>query len=100
VSGQPVYRFTAELWPWETRRDLWTFVTLPDDASEDVATIGAGLGRGFRSVPVRVRIGTTTWRTSVFPLGDGYVLPVKRAVRDANGLDLGDEVAVELELLL
>jgi Domain of unknown function (DUF1905) len=100
VTDHPVYEFTAELWPWEVRRDLWTFVTLPEDASEEVGTIGAGLGRGFRSVPVRVRIGTVTWRTSVFPLGDAYVLPVKRAIRDANGVDVGDEVAVELELLL
>ncbi len=100
MTDQPVYEFTAELWPWEVRRDLWTFVTLPEHASEEVAVIGEGLRRGFGAVPVRVRIGTMTWRTSVFPLRDSYVLPVKRAVRDANQLDLGDEVAVELEVLL
>ncbi len=102
VPEQLVYEFTASLWPWEVRRDLWTFVTLPDDASEEVTVIGEGLRRGFGAVPVKVRIGTVTWRTSVFPMGakGPYVLPVKRAVRDANRVDVGDEVAVWLEVLL
>jgi Domain of unknown function (DUF1905) len=100
VTGAPVYEFTAELWPWEVRRDLWTFVTLPVDASEEVTAIGEGLHRGFGAVPVRVRMGAVTWRTSVFPLNGAYVLPVKRAVRDANRVDVGDEVAVWIEVLL
>ena len=98
MTGPPVYEFTAELWPREVRRDLWTFVTLPDDASEEVAAIGEGLRRGFGAVPVLVRIGPRTWRTSVFPLNGAYVLPVKRAVREANEVDVGDEVAVRIEV--
>ncbi|WP_286277949.1 DUF1905 domain-containing protein [Naasia aerilata] len=96
------YEFTAALWPWEVRRDLWTFVSLPDRASAEIAEFADGLTRGFGSVPVRVRIGTMTWRTSVFPggTGGGYVLPVKRAVREANGVEVGDEVAVSLEVLV
>jgi hypothetical protein len=102
MSEQPVYEFRAELWPWQTRRDLWTFVTVPDDASEEIAVLGEGMRRGFGSVPVRVRVGTTTWRTSVFPQSSAgpYVLPVKRAVREANDVDVGDEVDVWLEVLL
>ncbi len=102
MTDQPVYEFTAELWPWEVRRDLWTFVTLPDDASEEIGMLTEGMRRGFGAVPVLVRIGTTTWRTSVFPQNSSgpYVLPVKRAVRDANRLEVGDEVAVSLEVLL
>ncbi|HAQ9640081.1 TPA: DUF1905 domain-containing protein, partial [Enterococcus faecium] len=42
-----------------------------------------------------------TFATSVFPLGDdnAYALPVKRAVRDAEGVAVGDTVAVRLRLL-
>jgi hypothetical protein len=102
VPADLEYEFTASLWPWEVRRDLWTFVTLPARASAEIAEFTDGLNRGFGSVPVRVRIGATTWRTSVFPQGAGgpYVLPVKRAVRTANRVDVGDEVAVRLEVLV
>ena len=37
---------------------------------------------------VEVTLGTSTWRTSVFPdKARGYVLPVKSAVRRREGLD-------------
>jgi len=95
------YVFDAELWVWEARRtDSWTFVSLPADVSEEIRELTAGPRRGFGAVRVRVRVGATTWRTSIFP-GDGgrYVLPVKRAVRKAESLDPGDVATVALELL-
>ncbi|GAA0901302.1 DUF1905 domain-containing protein [Virgisporangium ochraceum] len=96
------YFFEAELWVWDARRDeTWTFVSLPADASEDIRELSEGTRRGFGSVPVRVSIGTSTWRTSVFPDGvrGVYVLPVKRAVRRAEGLDAGDVASVTVELV-
>lgn len=92
--------FEAELWVWDARRaDTWTFVSLPADASD---AIGARVGprRGFGSVRVRVTVGATTWQTSIFPDSErGYVLPVKRAVRAAEGLDPGDTATVRVELV-
>ena len=48
--------------------------------------------RGFGSVRVEVTLGETTWRTSVFPEAASgcFVLPVKKAVRRAEGVDPGD----------
>jgi uncharacterized protein DUF1905 len=91
--------FTAALWPWKPEGG-WFFVTLPPDAAEAVRERPRP-PRGFGSVRVRAAIGATTWTTSVFPdSGSGsYVLPVKKAVRRAEGLDDGDEVQVELDLL-
>jgi Domain of unknown function (DUF1905) len=42
-----------------------------------------------------------TWRTSIFPdsARKAYVLPVKRAVRTAEGLAAGDTAAVTVELV-
>jgi hypothetical protein len=48
---------------------------------------------------VHVRIGSSEFDTSIFPSDDSYVLPVKRAVRDREGIDRGDPVAVELEVV-
>ena len=54
----------------------------------------------FGSVRVEASVGATTWRTSVFPdKVRGYVLPVKAAVRRAEGLDVGDDVTVSLVVL-
>jgi hypothetical protein len=96
-----VFEFEAELWVWEARRDDgWTFVSLPVDASEEIREI-TGPRRGFGAVRVQVRVGATTWRTSVFPdsAREVYVLPVKKAVRTAESLGVGDVARVTIELL-
>ena len=93
--------FDAELWVWDARRtQTWTFVSLPASQSEEIRDLTGGLRRGFGSVRVRATIGTSTWTTSIFPGGQGgYVLPVKRPVRVAESLDVGDVTAVMVELI-
>jgi hypothetical protein len=95
------YVFDAELWQWDVRRaDSWTFVSLPAEVSDEIRElVGAVPRRGFGSVRVRVTVGASTWATSVFPGRDSYVLPVKKAVRTAEGLDVGDVAAVAVELV-
>ncbi|TQS41960.1 DUF1905 domain-containing protein [Cryptosporangium phraense] len=97
-----VITFDAQLWIWDARRDeTWTFVSLPEEPSEEIRARFAGLRAGFGAVRVRVRIGLTTWTTSIFPdKGRGaYVLPIKKAVRKAEDLDAGDTAAVTVEVL-
>lgn len=95
--------FTAELWIWDARRsDTWTFVTVPPEtttALEDEAD-AQGPRAGFGSVRVRVRIGGSSWSTSVFPdsASGCFVLPIKKAVRRAEGIEDGDSVEVRLRL--
>ena len=92
--------FDSELWLWEARRnESWTFVTVPEAVSEEIQEISAGARRGFGSVRVAVTVGGTTWRTSIFPSDGRYVLPVKRAVRKAESLDVGDTATVRIELV-
>ena len=94
--------FDAELWLWEARRaDTWTFVSVPPELSEEIRDqTAARPPAGFGSVRVAVTVGTSTWRTSVFPGGDGrYDLPVKKAVRRREGVEAGDRVRVRLEVL-
>jgi hypothetical protein len=97
-----VFSFDAELWIWDARRDeTWTFVTVPADASEEIRDRAGGRRRGFGSVRVRARIGGSTWTTSIFPdsTRQAYVLPVKRAIRQAESVAAGDTAAVTVELL-
>lgn len=95
------FEFDAEVWVWDARRaETWTFVSLPEEASEEIREYAAGIPRGFGSVRVEATIGRTTWRTSIFPGGgSSYSLPVKKAVRKAESLDIGDRARVRIELL-
>ncbi len=93
--------FDAQLWLWDARpTQSWAFVSLPASESAEIRDLAGGLRRGFGSVRVRATIGSSTWTTSIFPASeDSYVLPVKRAVRDAEALDIGDLAAVTVELI-
>lgn len=93
------YRFEAELW-LSSVEGTWVFLTVPPELSDEILELAPRKG-GFGSVRVEVAIGETTWRTSLFPdtARASYVLPVKRAVRNAEGIDVGDRVPVNLRLV-
>ena len=95
-----MYRFEAELWLHQGDA-AWHFVTLPADVADDIRARTAGERRGFGSVRVEVAVGNTTWSTSVFPdkTSGSYVLPVKRSVRESEGLEAGEVAGVDLRLI-
>lgn len=102
MLGPVIVVFEAELWLWEARRgESWTFVTLPSEASADIRDLTGGQRRGFGSVRVHASIGASTWTTSIFPdsTRNAYVLPVKRAIRTAETLEIGDSAVVKVELI-
>ena len=82
------------------------FVRIPADAADAIVAhelerrLEMGKRRGFGSVKCTVTLGESRWQTSLFPNKDGsWFLPVKKPVRLAEGLDYGDEVEIELDLL-
>ena len=95
----PAHRFEAELWESESV-GAWVFVTVPGGISDDIR-IESGPPAGFGSVRVEVTIGSTTWRTSVFPDAklNAYILPVKKAVRRAERLQPDDVATLTLRVL-
>ena len=94
-----IYHFSAPLWQWQARRDEWFFVSVPEELSDEITARTDGLRGGFDSVPVHVTVGASSWRTSIFPGGDGrYSLPMKKSVRVAEGIERGSDVHVVLEL--
>jgi hypothetical protein len=96
------FTFDAQLWLWDARRgESWTFVSLPVAASEEIRELAGATARGFGSVRVRATVGDATWATSIFPDGarGSYSLPIKKAVRTAEALAVGDTVTVTVELV-
>jgi hypothetical protein len=96
-----IYLFDAELWLWDARQgDSWIFVSLPQEASAEIREIAGALPRGFGSVRVTATLGATVWKTSIFPDAKAgvYVLPLKKAVRKAEGVEAGDTATLKVEL--
>src|SRR3954470_21915055 len=56
-----------------------------------------GLGAGKRP-PVRVTIGSHTYRSTVASRGGAYLVPLSAENRQGAGVEAGDEVDVDLEL--
>lgn len=100
TDNAPTLRFTAELWRYPGDA-AWHFVTLPMLVADEVRSQSDGLRRGFGSVRVAVRIGASTWKTSVFPdsKSGSYVLPVKKPVRINEEIEDGDSLDIELTVI-
>lgn len=92
------FEFTGELFQWQG--GSWHFVELDPDLADEVNRFARGMKGGWGSVRVTVRIGATEWHTSLFPSRQNgtYLLPVKRDVRRAEGLEPGDELLVVMRL--
>jgi hypothetical protein len=94
------FEFDAVLREWDARReDTWVFADLPEPLADEIAEIVEGRTRGFGSVRVDVTLGGSHWRTSIFPGASTYALPVKKAVRRAEGVGTGDDVHVTIALV-
>jgi hypothetical protein len=94
------YSFDATLWEW-TSKTSWYFLSLPETEADDIEERFGRTAAGFGSVRVEVTIGDTTWRTSLFPstAEKTYVLPVKKAVRKAEGIEAGSTARVMLTIV-
>ncbi len=71
---------------------------MPEEQSAAIEAVASLVTYGWGAIPVQARIGETAFKTSLFPKGDMYLVPVKDAVRRAEELALGDEVTVHLYL--
>jgi hypothetical protein len=89
--------FDGEVWQWRGPSPFY-FITVPDEPSALLRSMSSAVTYGWGMIPVRVRIGRTTWETSLFPKDGRYVVPLKDAVRAAERLDEGELASVWLEL--
>ena len=69
---------------------------MPVEACVGLRAMSALVSYGWGMIPVRVHIGSSEWDTSLFPKDGRYVVPIKDVVRKAEGLSIGDTVAVQL----
>jgi hypothetical protein len=87
--------FSGEIWFWRGPSPHH-FITVPEAECVELQSVSSLVSYGWGMIPCRAAIGSTEWTTSLFPKDGAYLVPVKDAVRAAEGLDVGDTVAVTL----
>lgn len=94
------HTFSCPLWAMPGEGG-WVFATVPSDVTELIRAVPREPRPGFGSLRVNATLGSTTWKTSIFPDSKShcFVLPVKKAVRSAEGIDPPDVAIVTLEVL-
>lgn len=94
------YKVRGKVWLWPGEQGVWHFVHVDKKTSETIKAKHTRVRRGFGSVRVIATIGKTSWKTSIFPdsRSGTYLLPLKAAVRRAEGLSEGDTITFSLNI--
>ncbi len=96
------FSHSGTVWRWQAEKDgtaAWYFLVI-DGSTAEAIRAAAGPRRGFGSVRVMARIGSSCFSTSLFPSKEmgGFLLPLKASVRKAEKLTEGSPVKAGLEL--
>lgn len=89
--------FRGEVFEWRGPSP-YHFVAVPDHEADRIREVAALVTYGWGVIPAAATTGRTDWTTSLFPKKGGYLLPVKDAVRRAEGIGIGDVIEVTLTL--
>ena len=89
--------FSAEIWHWAGPSPFY-FVTVPEAECQVLKSTSKLVTYGWGMIPVKVQIGQTEFKTSLFPKDGLYVVPLKDSVRKAENLGEGQKITVQLEV--
>lgn len=94
------YTCTATLKRYPSERATWYVVTLDTKISERIHQQFRSRHGGFRSLPVTVTLGHTTWQTSLFRdnRAKSYLLFIKAKVRASEAVVPGDRLEFTLSV--
>ena len=90
-------KFTAALWEWRGPAPFF-WLSVPEDFCDLVRAEAAEASYGWGAIPVRAKVGSTEWETSLLPKDGGYALPVKADVRRREGIGDNDIVTVAMSI--
>jgi hypothetical protein len=91
--------FVSRLIEWRGPAPYY-FVPVPEPECADIQEVAAMATYGWGVIPVEAEIDGTVFETSLFPKDGGYLLPLKDAVRRPLGVAPGDQVSVEMTVVL
>lgn len=87
------FDFEAEILHWRGPSPYF-FAPLPAPLAAEVRRVSRAVTYGWGVIPVEARVGDVVFTTSLFPKDDGYLLPLKDAVRRNAAITAGDTVSI------
>jgi hypothetical protein len=90
-------RFSGPIWYWRGPAP-WYFVSVPDEEVAAIKRVASAVTYGWGMIPATVRLRGSEWTTSLWPKDGGYIVPIKKWVQEAEGLDVDDVVELELTI--
>jgi hypothetical protein len=90
------FEFGGEVVQWRGPAPYY-FVRIPAEISAAIKVAAKGL-EYWGQVAVLVAIGDTDFATALFPKDGVYLLPLRVAIRRAEGIEEGEHVHVALDL--
>lgn len=90
-------KFSGDVFEWRGPAPFY-FVRVADAQAAKIRAVAAQVTYGWGVIPCEVRIGKTTFSTSLFPRDGGYLVPVKNVVRLPEKISVGDNVSITLTL--
>ncbi len=96
------YQFTSKVVLWPSTQGAWHFAGVGGSVAKSIRQDYKGLSGGFGSVPVMVIVGKSEWKTSIFwdSRSNSYLLPIKAAIRRAEGIFPDDEIKIIIKIQL
>lgn len=91
--------FSANVWEWRGPAP-YHFVAVPEDIAAEIKEMASAVTYGWGMIPVSGKIGSTSFTTSLWAKDGTYAVPLKDAVRKAEGISIDDTVSIELSLRL
>lgn len=95
------YSFKSEVWLYPSETAAWHFVSVEKRVSDELKKNFKKVERGWGSLRVKVKVGKTTWLTSIFwdKRSGVYILPLKAQVRKKEGIMQGEHVGINLHII-
>lgn len=89
--------FSGAVWHWRGPAPFF-FVSVPEQECADIRLVAGDVTYGWGMIPCDVTVGGTTWYTALWPKDGGYIVPLKKWVREAEQVDLDDTIEVTLSV--
>ena len=101
LNKKPIYNIRAKVWLYPGMAG-WHFISIPEKQSREIKTLFSEFKRGWGSLRVVVTLGTTSWKTSIFPdkKSGEYILPLKAKVRKKENIVHGKTIECIVEILV
>jgi hypothetical protein len=97
MAKELVISFSAEVIYWRGPSPFF-FLRVPERDALAINKIAKQVSYGWGVIPSDVTIGSNEFYTALIPKDGSYLVPLKKVVRAATKIDLGDKVKVEIRI--